>query len=221
MKNKLIFVFITLVTILFIISFSIAVPIIIRPFYYAQIDNLNLIHETGFSKEQIKEAYDEMLDYCLNLTDDFQTGDLLWSESGKSHFTDVRKLFLLDLHILALTTILLIIYIIFKAKKKYVPYRLFGYNSSFYSGIITLVLFVLTGVLCAIDFDRAFTVFHHIFFPGKDNWIFNYKTDEIILILPEKFFMRCTLCILAIVILLCIACIISGIYKKPSKKRME
>lgn len=118
MKNKLIFVFTTLVTILFIISFSIAIPIVIRPFYYAQIDNLNLVHETGFSKEQIKEAYNEMLDYCLSLTDDFQTGDLLWSESGKSHFTDVRKLFLLDLHILALTTVLLIIYVIFKAKKE-------------------------------------------------------------------------------------------------------
>ena len=44
MKNKLIFVFTTLVTILFIISFSIAIPIVIRPFYYAQIENLNLVH---------------------------------------------------------------------------------------------------------------------------------------------------------------------------------
>lgn len=214
MKNKLIFVFITFVTILFIISFSIAIPIIIRPFYYAQIDNLNLIHETGFSREQIKEAYDEMLDYCLYLTDDFQTGDLVWSESGKSHFTDVRKLFLLDLHILALTAILLIINIIFKSKKKYVPYCLFGYSSIFYSGIVTVVLFALTGALCAIDFDRAFTVFHHIFFPGKNNWIFNYKTDEIILILPKEFFMRCALCILAAIVLLCAGCITIGIRRK-------
>ena len=214
MKNKLIFVLTTLVIILFIISFSISIPIVIRPFYYVQIDNLKLVHDTGFSKEQIKEAYDEMLDYCLYLTDDFSTGDLSWSESGKAHFADVRQLFLLDLHILAATSVFLIIYTILIAKRKYTPYRLFGYTSSFYSSIILVVLFSVTGILCAADFNRAFTVFHHIFFPGKDNWLFNYKTDEIILILPTEFFMRCALCILTSIVLLCASCIIFGILRK-------
>ena len=41
-----------------------------------------------------------------------------------------------------------------------------------------------------MDFDGLFTAFHHLFFPGKENWIFDYRTDEIILILPEEFWLR-------------------------------
>ena len=44
-------------------------------------------------------------------------------------------------------------------------------------------------------FDKAFEVFHKIFFPQKQNWILNPKTDEIINVLPQKFFMNCAILI--------------------------
>jgi len=40
------------------------------------------------------------------------------------------------------------------------------------------------------DFTSLFTAFHTAFFPGKTNWIFDWRTDEIILILPEQFWAR-------------------------------
>ena len=58
---------------------------------------------------------------------------------------------------------------------------------------------MIVGGLAALDFDRAFTVFHTIFFPGKDNWLFDPMTDPVILILPEAFFRSCAILILAAV----------------------
>ena len=64
-------------------------------------------------------------------------------------------------------------------------------------------LFVIVGGLAALDFDRAFAVFHTIFFPGKDNWLFDPMTDPVILILPEEYFRSCALLILAGLLLAC------------------
>lgn len=75
---------------------AIAAPILCRPFYYAHIGPLGLEERTGLTRDEIKTAYDEMLDYCLG-GEEFSTGVLKWSDSGKSHFTDVRFLFRLDL----------------------------------------------------------------------------------------------------------------------------
>ena len=57
--------------------------------------------------------------------------------------------------------------------------------------------------LAALDFDRAFVVFHAIFFPGKDNWIFDPATDQIILVMPEVFFRNCALLIGGVLLACC------------------
>ena len=68
--------------------------------------------------------------------------------------------------------------------------------------LCAIVLPLLLGGLISLDFDRAFTIFHSIFFPGKDNWVFNPYTDEIIRVLPQNFFMNCAILIGAGVIVL-------------------
>ena len=60
------------------------------------------------------------------------------------------------------------------------------------------VVTLLIALLAALDFDGAFTVFHSIFFPGKDNWLFDPVTDPVILILPEAFFRNCAIAIVSI-----------------------
>ena len=205
---KLIYsVFISIVIALFIISTSIALPIVVRPFYYSQIEDLELEEFSGYSKPQIRTAYDEMLDYCLYLTDDFSTGELAWSESGKSHFDDVRKLFALDLAVAISTTVILILTFIYIKIKRTRLHRIFGLNPLFYGGIMPGIIFSVLAVFIAADFNSAFTIFHKLFFPGKDNWIFNPRTDAIINILPEQFFARCALFIGISIIIMC-ACFI-------------
>ena len=38
-------------------------------------------------------------------------------------------------------------------------------------------------------------IFHSLFFPGKTNWPFDWRTDPIILVLPQDFFLHCALLI--------------------------
>lgn len=95
--NKLPAIVMSIAVALAILTGSIALPIIIRPFYYAQIDPLELERSSGLSREEIIEAYDEVLDYCIGASDEFSAGVLPFSESGSAHFADCRSLFILDL----------------------------------------------------------------------------------------------------------------------------
>ena len=181
---------------------AIAAPILCRPFYYAHIGPLKLCEQTGLTEAEIKTAYNEMLDYCLG-AEEFSTGVLRWSESGKSHFTDVRVLFLLDLKALVISASLLIVTLIASRLAGRRPGRLLGRGPAFWAGAGLGGAFLMVGGLAALDFDRAFVVFHSLFFPGKTNWLFDPRTDEIINILPQEFFMNCALLILAILIIGC------------------
>ena len=197
MKNKGLACILILLLALFAISASVAVPILCRPFYYAHIDALDMPEKTGWTHEQIRKAYDDMMDFELKGAD-FATGDLKWSEDGMTHFADCRVLFRLDLRLFAVTGILLLSALILFRSKKETPARLAGRGPSFWAGVLILVLFGGFGAFAASDFDRAFTVFHKIFFPGKTNWVFDPAKDQIILVMPEEFFRNCAILIAAL-----------------------
>ena len=194
-----------IVTALALLSGAIAAPILCRPFYYAHIAPLRLVERTGLTEEEIKTAYNEMLDYCLGETDVFSTGVLQWTESGKSHFTDVRGLFILDLQVLCVSLGLLAALGVLIRKGRVRPAPLLGRGPAFWAGTGLGAAFLIIAGLAALDFDRAFVVFHALFFPGKDNWLFNPYLDQIINILPQVFFRNCAILILAILAAGCVA----------------
>ena len=66
---------------------------------------------------------------------------------------------------------------------------------SILAGLLALILPLVLGGLAALDFDRAFVIFHGIFFPGKTNWVFDWHADPIIRVLPQEFFMDCAILI--------------------------
>ena len=179
---------------LLILSFSIAVPILFRPFYYIQIDMLDLPERTGWSEETIREAYDEVLDFCV-FGKPFGTGQLAWSQSGYSHFADVRELFLLDFWVLGISAAACLLLLILRLGKQWVYKPLLGHGPGFWAGVTAGGLVLILAGLAALDFNRAFVIFHAIFFPGKDNWIFDSATDQIILVMPEEFFCNCAILI--------------------------
>ena len=51
---------------LVVLTGSIAVPLLCRPFYYAHIGPMNLT-SYGLTEGEIKTAYDEMMDFCLEI----------------------------------------------------------------------------------------------------------------------------------------------------------
>ena len=195
---------------------AIAVPILCRPFYYAHIGPLGLEESTGLTEEEIKTAFDEMLDYCLG-GEEFSTGVLKWSESGKSHFTDVRFLFQLDLQVLVGALALLTACLLLIRRGRHRPARILGRGPAFWAGAGLGTVFLIVGVLAALDFDRAFVAFHALFFPGKDNWLFDPDVDQIINILPQAFFRDCAILILAVLVLGCAALIAFDLLRKKGR----
>lgn len=203
-----------LLTALFILTASVAAPILIRPFYYLQIGPLGLEQSTGLAKAEIMQAYDEMLNFCIGLSGEFSTGVLKWSEWGRSHFVDVRGLFLLDLGVMAVSGLGLLAWAFMRKKVSVKPYRFKGRSTGFWAGSGLLAAFVVIGGLAALDFSKAFVVFHAIFFPGKDNWLFEASVDQIITILPEAFFRNCAILIVALIVISCLVLIVRDVQRK-------
>lgn len=205
--NKILSFCNSLVTALFLLTASIAMPILVRPFYYLQIRPLKLPEQTGLSVPQIKEAYNQMLDFCIGLREEFSVGVLQFSDSGRDHFADVRILFELDLVVLLLSAVLLLLFFCLKKAGKFTPVRFCGRGTGFWAATGLLLVLLVVGILVSLDFDRAFEIFHSIFFPGKTNWLFDPEIDQVITILPEVFFRNCAILIGGTLLLGCVFCI--------------
>jgi integral membrane protein (TIGR01906 family) len=213
MKTRILSILIALLLALFAVSASIAAPILCRPFYYAHIEALHMPEKTGWTHDQIREAFDDVMDFLLKGAE-FKTGSLAWSESGMSHFADCKVLFHLDLWLFAVTgAALLALFLLFRHQKTQ-PALLAGRGPSFWAGTGIVVLFGAFGLFAASNFDRAFTVFHQAFFPGKTNWVFDARTDQIILVMPETFFRNCAILIGALLAIFVILYILLGAGRK-------
>jgi len=202
-KSKLLSVVLSVLLALCVLTGAIAAPLLCRAFYYVQIGPLGLVGESGLTADEIRAAFDAVMDYCLGLRPDFSAGVLPFSAEGASHFADVRTLFLLDLRLLALSLLLLGALALWMRARRLRAHRFLGRGPGFYAACGLGVLFLALAIPCAIDFDWAFAAFHALFFPGKDNWLFNPATDPVIRILPQRFFLHSALLILALLLLGC------------------
>ncbi len=220
-KSKLLTVLLAIAIALTLLGGSIAVPILCRPFYYRQIDSLNMVESTGYTEDEIKTAFDEMLDFCIGASDEFSVGVLDWSESGESHFEDVRFLFILDFVLTICGAVAIVVLLIIKRLLHIKFGPILRRGPCFWSGVGLGIAFLIIGGYAATDFDRFFTVFHRVFFPGKENWLFDPKTDPIITLLPEVFFRNCAILIFVILIAGCVILILSDFRIFPRKFRIK
>ena len=114
-----------------------------------------------------------MMNFCIGITHEFSTGVLTWSEWGRSHFVDVRSLFMLDLIVLGVTALGLLAWRVARSRLHIRPYRFAGRTPGFLCGSGFAKRFYSGWSAVATNFSRAFTIFHRLFFPGKENWIFD------------------------------------------------
>lgn len=178
---------------LFLLTASIGLPIYIRPFYYAHIGAFDLEARSGYSEEQIRQAYDEVLDYLTLPGKEFGTGELPHSADGEAHFEDCKVLFDLNASILLISGAILAM--LFVMRRRWGAYRLGKHSAYLWAAVLSLAAPIVIGALAAMDFDRAFVIFHSIFFPGKTNWVFDWFADPIIRVLPQEFFRNCAILI--------------------------
>lgn len=212
--NKLLSVITSIAVAAALLSGSIAAPILVRGFYYAQIDALELEEASGLSEAEIRNAYDEVLDYCTGKSDEFSAGVLPFSDEGASHFADCRKLFILDFEIFGVSLLLIAALTMYRRRRGL--HEFCGRSPAFWGAAGICGAICAAAALAATDFDRAFEVFHGIFFPGKDNWIFAPKLDPIIKLMPEAFFRNCAILIALLIALVSTIIIISDLRKKKS-----
>ncbi|MBE6531926.1 MAG: TIGR01906 family membrane protein [Ruminococcaceae bacterium] len=221
MKNKILTGVFGFALAILIITFSIGLPIYFRPFYYMQIGALEIEEYSGFDRETIVEAFDDVMDYLTIPGNEFGTGKLEYSVEGKLHFVDCKGLFDLNAVALIISLATVVTLIILAKKGIFTMCKPFGFNIMFSSGVFTLGFFALVGGIVAIDFSAAFTVFHKIFFPGKSNWLFDWWEDEIIRILPQQFFMNCAILIFSSIVILCVGAIVASIIIKKRENSVK
>lgn len=177
---------------------AVAVPTLVRPIYYAHITALDLPEKSGMTQEEIIDAYDEVLDYCTGVTDEFSAGILPFSAGGADHFKDCRQLFLLDYWLFAASMAVLAAIIVYARKHKL--HRFLNRGPAFWGATGLSAVLLVVGTAAATNFDKAFTLFHTLLFPGKDNRVLYANVDPIIRVMPEEFFRNCAIVILGIIV---------------------
>ena len=220
MKNKILSFLYTALVFLLILTLSIGLPIYIRPFYYAHINAMDLPEISGHSYEDIKSAYDEVLSFLTLPGGEFSAGVMRFSPEGKAHFEDCKGLFMLNGTVLLISAMCVLILMIYRRKNK-IRFAFGRLPASSLSAIFAIAIPTIAGSLAATNVDKAFVIFHKIFFPGKDNWIFDPRTDEIINVLPQDFFLNCAILIGAGLLFISAAVIVFNLVKAKKETFYE
>lgn len=141
--------------------------------YQARFD---ITGRTGKSETEMRSASEDLVKYLKNGDDALMEKHFNARECA--HMKDVYALFKLGrtLRVLALA-IVLWAWVLGGFTKKTFLFGLYVWDA------VILVL----GVLIAMNFSRAFILFHKLFFTN-DLWLLNPKTDWMIRLLPESFF---------------------------------
>ncbi|MDO4565775.1 MAG: TIGR01906 family membrane protein [Oscillospiraceae bacterium] len=164
-----------------------------QPYKYC-IDALSIEERSGLAREEILDNYRAVMRYLSPFYEgEFSLPSLAFSESGAFHFYECKLIFRAVYLAGALSALLWFI-AAFKLKRGKLPAGTLAV-----SGAATLLLPAALFLGIALDFDRAFVIFHELFF-GNELWIFDYRSDPIINILPQDFFMTCAAVIGAVLL---------------------
>ena len=184
MGQKLKYFFGYVAMFLLVLSASIAFTINFTPLYSFDIDYLNIEQMTGLSKDIILDNYRILMQY-LNLPwiTELKMPDFPASESGLFHFYEVKQLFLLDYAILGVSAVVTGLFLRMVKKEQ-------GYWRMMNPLRLMIAAPLAALAIIFMNFDRLFVAFDGVFF-NNDAWIFDARTDPIILALPQDFFMHC------------------------------
>lgn len=204
----------SLLLMLLFISFSVVATLNFRQLYYFDIDYLDIPAYSGLDEDAIRQNYDVLIDYNSMFYDgELEFPSLIMSENGRIHFQEVKNIFVgLQYVLIADLLVCAALLAIHIRKKSFAFLKL--------TGIITIAVPALLGILIAVNWRWVFVTFHQIAF-NNDYWIFDSATDPVIDMLPNEFFMHCALMILALVVLCAALCLAFGtiLTRKTEKEK--
>lgn len=193
---------------LFLISLAVVFVLYFRPLYYLDINFLHLDAASGKDAATVRRNYDALCNYLFfwNRSALFLP-DFPMSEHGRIHFSDCKKIFDV-VQILCIGTG--IITLIGGCARKHTARCLR------IAGILTIVLPGAAMALAFFRWDALFETFHTILF-RNDYWLFDPRTDPVILILPDGFFFQCAVIIFIIILAGGIICLVRAHRKEGYK----
>ncbi len=143
--------------------------------------------------DELMKVTKEMMSYLRGNRDDLVVRAIIdgeekefFNDLEKFHMRDVQKLFIAALYIrrFCLFMMLASAVVTFMISKN--VFKRISKAVMIVFGAFDLAFLGLIGIIC-LDFNRAFTIFHEIFF-DNDAWILNPDTERLINIVPEGFF---------------------------------
>ncbi|MDR1663479.1 MAG: TIGR01906 family membrane protein [Clostridiales bacterium] len=176
-----------------IVCEAIALPTFSKAFYSHEFDKYGVPETISVEKNELMRVTSEMLDYMRGRRGDLNVPSVVagqerefFNQREKDHMVDVYKLFEIGFRVrnIAFWSLLFLILLMVFLKIR-VSFILARCCREIVAGFLILSA-ILAGII-AIDFDRAFTVFHLIFF-SNDLWQLNPATDLLVNIVPIGFF---------------------------------
>ena len=171
-----------------VICLAVSITVWFRPLYYADISLLDIPEKSGYSEEICRENYNALIDYnVIGGPSELEFPDMEMSEHGRIHFEEVKRIFIF-MQIEALAGIAVLAAVYFRRKQK-------GWMHL--TGFVTAAIAATVLMAIVIDWEWAFETMHSLLF-DNDYWLFNPKTDPVIKILPDEFFMHCGIMIIGL-----------------------
>jgi integral membrane protein (TIGR01906 family) len=192
------------------IAFVIALPLFLilgnvlevagdRDFYLLEFEKYDVGRVTGLDQSQLASAADAFITYlrdpAARLDVEVTIGGTrrpLFNAREIAHMEDVQKLFRLvrDARLVAGAVLLILPLVGLALGGSFLLPRLGTLLTA--GGVLTVVLLGLAGLLSLVDFSQAFVRFHEMAF-SNDLWILDPRTDYLIMLYPEGFWLDATL----------------------------
>lgn len=163
------------------------------PYYEKQYIKNQVFQAVEMEPEELLWVTEEML---LYLKDERDTLDMIatvgenqrefFNQREKQHMEDVKYLFIKAYQLRKVSIILFFSCVVFLVYRRIKWLHVLLKGIQWTTGIL-LGFIILLSAIIAINFTKAFTIFHEIFF-SNDLWLLDYETDWLIRMVPESFF---------------------------------
>ena len=158
---------------------------------------------TGFGTEQLATVTGEILADLVIGPADFDVtldGVPVLTENERGHMRDVRGVFAGFFLAAAISAAFLVV-LFLAARGREARARFWRRLER--TGLVIVAVTLVGGVAGMLLFDQAFILFHEIFFPGG-NYLFDPRTDRLVQLFPQQFWVDSTIGVGVVVVALAV-----------------
>jgi len=192
---------------LVIVSQSIIFPTFFMPFFRWQYERLNVAETIQVEKDELMRVTTDLLDYMRGRRESLE--DVYGTVAGEErrffsdieirHMIDVLDLYDIAFMIRNIAFFVIIGLILGMVLLKYDVLYVLSRCTREVLACFLILSAILVGVI-AINFERAFDIFHYIFF-DNDYWILDPRVDLLINMVPLDFFIHISIFIAGLMVI--------------------